>query len=52
MELIIGFVIVVIALALLDLAALNWGTNSRGAGGDFNSPSEIEYYEPERLGVR
>ena len=49
MELIIGMIVVVIALAILDIAALRWGVNSRGAGGDFNRPDEADYYENNRL---
>ena len=52
MELIIGFLILVLVLALFDLAALRWGVNSRQAGGDWNPPAEIDFYEPNRLGIR
>jgi hypothetical protein len=51
MELILGFVIVVVALALFDLAALRWGVNSRRAGGDWNQPGEVDYYEADRFGT-
>ena len=48
MELIIGRVSIVSLLVLLDVAALRWGVNSRGAGGDFYQPGEVDfYYEPE-----
>lgn len=49
MELIIGLVILVVTLALFDLAALRWGVNSRRAGGDFNQPGELDFYEPDGL---
>ena len=49
MELIIGFFLLVALLGLFDLAALRWGVNSRGAGGDFNQRNEWEYYEAHNL---
>ncbi len=49
MELIIGLLVLVALLGLFDLAALQWGVNSRGAGGDFNQPGEWEYYEAHNL---
>lgn len=49
MELIIGFVALVTLLVLFDLAALRWGINSRGAGGDFNQREDWEYYESKNL---
>ncbi|MDB5082381.1 MAG: hypothetical protein JWP00_4305 [Chloroflexi bacterium] len=52
MELISGLIIIVAVLGLLDLAALRWGVNSRGAGKDWSKPSEIEYYEPDGFGYR
>lgn len=49
MELIFGLIILVAALALFDLAAMRWGVNSRGTGGDFNQPGELDFYESDRL---
>lgn len=43
MELIIGLISIIILLALLDVAALRWGVNSRGAGGDFNLFNSGDY---------
>lgn len=49
MELIIGLIVIVALLGLLDLAAMRWGINTRGVGGDFNRREEWEYYEASNL---
>ena len=49
MELIIGLILLVALLGLFDLAALRWGINSRGAGGDFNRREDWEYYESKNF---
>ena len=43
MDLVIGLISIIILLALLDVAALRWGVNSRGAGGDFNFSNNGDY---------
>jgi hypothetical protein len=49
MELIIGLIALVALLVIFDFAALRWGVNTRGAGGDFNQREEWEYYESQNL---
>ena len=51
MQLILVFLIIVLVLGALDLAALRWGVNSRQSGGDWNSKldNESRQIEPRHL---
>ncbi len=44
MELIFGFLLVVLLLAALDVAALRWGANTRPTSGSDWKPRYEDYY--------